>query len=436
MDTGKKIDKSAHIGDAGIALIHRAVNRMGHAWHDRTIDAGIDGTIELRDPATGVMSNNHLMVQSKASNLPFPGEDARGFHYLCKTTDLDYWMKADQPVLLICSHPDTDEAWWVHVQAWFADPARRASGRVDFDKATQSFTRDISGRLFAVADPHGQAHTPVADHIHETLVSNLLPVEIPDVYYSAPVSTSRKADVYETQRKTKHPYRHDFVLSRGRIYTWEPTAGTSLAMVGDAAANTNPTAELANGNDDDQRLLVWMLNAALRHDLRHDCGWHRRRNIVYFYATTDLKERKVRSESGRTRLVFKGYPQKLDPTKMGFYKHSALDWRFTQAEGDWYCELKPDYFYSYDGKQESKYTPEYLRKIKARERNNAVLGETLMWANFLRGEETLIPSEPRILDFGSLLTFAVDRGLDDREWRAPTAEETSPADQMSLFEVN
>jgi hypothetical protein len=63
--TGKKIDKSAHIGDAGIALIHTRVSAMGHVWHARAVDAGIDGTIELRDPATGLVSNRHLLVQAK-----------------------------------------------------------------------------------------------------------------------------------------------------------------------------------------------------------------------------------------------------------------------------------------------------------------------------------------------------------------------------------
>jgi hypothetical protein len=44
----KKIDKSAHIGDSGVALIHQLVNKMGFVWHERKLDAGIDGEIELR----------------------------------------------------------------------------------------------------------------------------------------------------------------------------------------------------------------------------------------------------------------------------------------------------------------------------------------------------------------------------------------------------
>jgi hypothetical protein len=45
-----------------------------------------------------------------------------------------------------------------------------------------AFNDDISDWLFAVADPHGQAHTSVAEHRAEKLISNLLPVAIPEEY--------------------------------------------------------------------------------------------------------------------------------------------------------------------------------------------------------------------------------------------------------------
>lgn len=68
--------------------------------------------IELRDPATGEVSNSHLLVQSKAQDALFAGETDERFHYICDDRDLDYWMKATDPVLLICSHPKDEQAWW------------------------------------------------------------------------------------------------------------------------------------------------------------------------------------------------------------------------------------------------------------------------------------------------------------------------------------
>ena len=92
-------------------------------------------------------------------------------------------MSADEPVLLICSHPQTGEAWWMHVQGWFSDPAHRASGRIDFDKRTQRFDTGAAHRLLNLADPHGRAHVTAAEHRDETLTGNLLTVTIPDLLY-------------------------------------------------------------------------------------------------------------------------------------------------------------------------------------------------------------------------------------------------------------
>lgn len=103
----KKIDRSAQIGDAGIALIHRQVNEMGYVWREKGKDAGVDGEIEFRDPVTGEVTNRRLLVQSKASENRFPGETDRSFHSVCKDSDVDYWMNADRPVLIICSHPSS-----------------------------------------------------------------------------------------------------------------------------------------------------------------------------------------------------------------------------------------------------------------------------------------------------------------------------------------
>jgi hypothetical protein len=69
----KKIGASSHIGDSGVALIHQTqtINRMGFVWHERsgTLDAGIDGEIELRDPSTGEVS----IRASTPSALPVSG---------------------------------------------------------------------------------------------------------------------------------------------------------------------------------------------------------------------------------------------------------------------------------------------------------------------------------------------------------------------------
>ncbi len=413
----KKIDASAHIGDAGIALIHQLVNKMGFVWHERKLDAGIDGEIELRNPVTGEVANRTIFVQSKASNQKFRGENARSFYFVCKPSDVDYWMSADIPILLICSHPQTDEAWWMHVQGWFRDPAHRASGRIDFDKRTQRFDATTAHRLLNLADPHGQAHVPVAEHRQETLTSNLLPVAIPDVIYSAPTEHRQNRDVIAAQRASGMVVRHDFILRDGRLYCWLPPEATALASAVSGPTDALGTTDWATSADPArQRALVQLLNFALRQDLIEDCEWHAGRKVLYFRATPDMKPRTVRSVSERNVLVFNPKYRKDEPKRLSYCKHAALEWQFLQFDDEWFCALTPTYHYTRDGYRDSLFLSEYLTGIKSLERNPAVYGQTRMWATVLHGQLGVIDPRETLLAYGELATCTADRSINDSAW--------------------
>jgi hypothetical protein len=71
----KKIHKNSMTGQSGINLIEKIVLDMGFVWRATDVmDAGIDGTIEIRNPDTGAMTNNILQVQSKAKDAQFTAE--------------------------------------------------------------------------------------------------------------------------------------------------------------------------------------------------------------------------------------------------------------------------------------------------------------------------------------------------------------------------
>ncbi|MFI6132685.1 DUF4365 domain-containing protein [Micromonospora sp. NPDC051141] len=56
------------IGEGEVSMISRRVNEIGFLYHDRRVDHGIDGEIEL--VADGNALNQVIMVQSKANNRP------------------------------------------------------------------------------------------------------------------------------------------------------------------------------------------------------------------------------------------------------------------------------------------------------------------------------------------------------------------------------
>src|SRR2546430_13274983 len=142
------------IGQRGGNLIEKRILEMGWLWHPTGVfDAGIDGFIELRDPATGEALNSIIQVQSRAANGRFTGETDRQFEYLCTERDLAYWLAGNAPVILVCSRPDTEEAYWVSLKDYFRDPERRRSRRIVFDKQRDRLTGDAREPLQRLAIP-------------------------------------------------------------------------------------------------------------------------------------------------------------------------------------------------------------------------------------------------------------------------------------------
>ena len=111
---------------------------------------------------------------------------------------------------------------------------------------TQSFAGDFTGKLFAIVDPHGVAHTPDAETKNERLYSNLLPVDVPDVVYVARTKHTKAGAVYAAQKDSGKPFRSDFALKSGRIYMWAPADGTALEDVPSGPEESMPFGELGN----------------------------------------------------------------------------------------------------------------------------------------------------------------------------------------------
>jgi hypothetical protein len=186
---GKTVVQQTLVGEAGIALIHKRVTEMGYLFHPRRVDHGIDGHIDLVDPRSHQVLNLVLLVQSKASGLPFAYETETSFQYTCAEADLNYWLSGNAPVLLILSHPDRDEAWWVDIKSEFPDARRRAERTVVVDKRQQVFDATAAEYLLRVAVPKGSGVFLASPPKRETLTSNLLPIAaMPEIIYVAPAA--------------------------------------------------------------------------------------------------------------------------------------------------------------------------------------------------------------------------------------------------------
>ena len=57
-----------------------------------------------------------------------------------------------------------------------------------------------------------------------------------------------------------------------------------------------------------------------------------------------------------------------------------------------------------------------------------------MWASFLRREDNLVEAQrDRILRFGRLAEFAIDRGIDDNAWKRPV--EATAGNEHDLLDL-
>ena len=104
----------------GVNLINKLVLDMGYVFRPTgTLDAGIDGEIEIRNQRTSEVTNQIIKVQSKAVSK-FEAETELGFDYWPSDEDVKYWLGGNVPVILVVSRPATDEAYWVSVQQYKA----------------------------------------------------------------------------------------------------------------------------------------------------------------------------------------------------------------------------------------------------------------------------------------------------------------------------
>lgn len=442
---GKKITQQASIGQQGVNLIERIVLRMGSTWNslNASLDAGIDGQIELVDPDTREATNAVIRVQSKATIRAFPGETDGGFDWPCDERDLDYWMSGNAPVILVVSRPHLEEAYWVSVKDYFASPERRKAKRVRFDKQSMRLTKDSYRELAALAIPKDAGIYIAPRPREERVYSNLLEVSgLPDRLWLAETDLRRPGDVYARLREAgvEAP---EFLLKDKRILAAHDLSEPPWSGFVDRGTVEEFDASHWSKSDDPDlvRRFVELLNHCLMTRCRQ-IGVERRKDddMYYFAPTEDLTARVVPYRSVKEtaeRRVFQPYTYTSSDRagEVSYYRHSAFFGQFRRYDGQWYLEIEPTYFFSSDGRRRHPFYESKLKGIKKLEKNGTVLGQVVMWAALLRGREEndegmLGPAPYPFLRFGPLATFAIPIGIDDTAW-LPN-EEGAAAKSVSL----
>ncbi|MBN2133882.1 MAG: DUF4365 domain-containing protein [Sedimentisphaerales bacterium] len=421
----KRITREQILGEQGIKLIGRRFLDMGFPWHptNAPLDAGIDGFIELRDPTTGEVSNSWIAVQSKARTR-LEKETENSFEFTCTTKDLAYWRRGNMPVLLVVSRPESDDAWWISIKDYFRDPARQNARKIVFDKKANRLAPRAQQDLLGLAQASGAGTyfrpCPKREHLH----SNLLPVKrlAARIYTGRALYSTGKELTQVLKEQVQYPPREWF-LHGDVVYSVHDLRDEPWVSVCDRATiETDATEDWCETQDPDtRRHFVRLLNSCLR----SFCGrigmrYDKDANVLYFKKTNDLAPRKKTYKSLRhttSRVVFREYRAKKDPSRIAYYRHVGFEPRFRRFDGQWCLEINPTYRFTSDGDELHPYREEYLSKIKSIEGSGAVGGLVVMFAALLQDDDSLFADNYPHLGFGRLLGVDLPVGIDDLLWR-------------------
>lgn len=434
----KKILQSDITGERGVNLVQRIVLEMGFLWYPTGgVEAGIDGVIELRDDVTGEVTNSIIQVQSKATKGGFTAETNDGFTYLCSEKDLNYWMQGNAPVVLVVSRPDANEGYWVSIKDYFKDLERRKTRKVHFDKRQHRFDADCKPALMSLALPRDAGIYFAPPPKKEILYSNLLHVaSFADRLYVAETDLrSPKAAWAELSKlREANPDAErvggEWLLKNKSILSFINLEESLLSRVCDVGTmETFSTREWAYSDDPDKkRDFVRLLNQCLKEKAwKLGLRYSRDRKCYYVKATRDLSPRRYRYRSvvnETSRMIFRGYGTRKDSGEPLYYRHSAFQGYFVLHDGVWYLEITPTYYFTWNGFDLYPFYEDKLKGIKQREKNAALRGQIIMWAEYLTQRRDLFTTPYPFLDFDRLLTFDADWGINDELWLPAEDEET------------
>ena len=424
MGSQKTYSESDQIGEEGQRLAALAVTQLGHIWHDRRIDHGIDGQIELVDPHKRASSNIQVMVQSKATAGRFPGETDASFHFLLEPADVAYWHGGNSKVIVVCSRPRDRLAWWAPVERAEPPNPRRKSWRLEFDKVTDRLDEESVGRLLLWASDatpgrvvDGRARRA------ETLETNLLPIEdLPPEIFFGPTWKSTPRQLSEALRD-RRCFRSDWIIRSGVVYTFNRPEPDGLGLFLDGGYETIETTEWADSKDAETLAnFADLLRQALCEQEYQKLQYHRKRRYFLFRVPPqgDRLRAKV-SPRKRGRTVFQRYFKDEEETETKDFRHYAAGIRFVCTDQGWAAEINPTYHFTFDGKRDLPWGADRLKGMKKLEKNPAVRGLVKFWAEYLARPPELGDSA-RLLRFGELITFKVEIGINDRDWKPWVAD--------------
>jgi len=411
----KKISQRDILGERGVAFVREIILGMGFMFYETGgVEAGIDGTIEIRDQKTEEATNIILQVQVKSTSQNWEKESDASFIYRCSEKDLKYWLNGNAPVLLILSRPQTKEAYWISIKDYFHSSKLISERKIIIDKNQNSLSGSEEAiKNIGIPKNSGVYFNP--PRVKENLISNLLKVNnFPKYIHSADTSYNKGAELWAETQNLGIKLPGEWIIWQGRIWSFHDVSEKPFAQFCDVGTyQKDNSSEWAYSLGFDKRnRFSWLLRECLKNKLHKLNVYFDRKEDHFYFGYLDLKKsRQINYRKGSRKsppiTVFQAYPNFV---KTYYYRHTAFIHKFKLYSNNWYLEITPTYRYTYNGKNLARKRNEYLSKIKKIEKNKSVLSLVELWASILTRKNGL-DREKELLEFGELLKFEINVGL-------------------------
>lgn len=441
---GKFTSPQLFIGREGVQLIQRVLTAKRWLITETTQDSdgGIDGYIEICDPATGERTNLTVKVQSKATTLPWQAETDGSFEYLVKEADLNYWLRGNGPVILVLSRPKDNEAYWVSIRDYFKTIEAKRSRRVVVDKKRDRFDLETLDKLIALATEADTGIYFSPPKIKEQLMSNLLPLQnYPQKIFIGETEYREGSELSDRLKAKGIKHLRCWFLKNKRVVTFHDLHDPAWnGIVDKGTIECFDSSEWSRTEDPlVQRDFGRLLNATLQDQLGALGIWRERssgsQNMFYFGHDRDKIERKRRwTKSRNESVIHLVMAVKAKAGHVVAYRHRAFAGQFRVFGGEWYLTVDPTYHFTSDGKKTSRFGESYLTGMKKLEKNAAVDGNLRLWVDLFTAANLFERSRER-LSFRRPISFETELGVPETAWSALNEEDeviTPAADEDAV----
>lgn len=278
--------------------------------------------------------------------------------------------------------------------------------------------------------------------ISTAVTSNLQRISLPKAVYVAEltidddevIARARKSLFYKGRARKRNAvvkmalvlngvHSDAWVCHNNKLFAFHDMEASGLtSVVDEGSVERLDVSDLADSIEvDNINVLKQLLIAETRELLKvRHVRMQPKDRIFYFVPTEEGQTERKEIWIGKRQAVRRVYEvkrSKKDPTKVAHHQHLAFNLIFSRIVEDWYAQIIPTWFYSYNGYKTIGWHDDLLSQQKRLEHNASVRNQVRFIAYFLRNT-----SDNDGLGFQSLLEFNVG---EDADYVADDLDETN-----------